>query len=868
MKKIFFVLVLLASFSFAYSQTEVCEAQCQAWKFVWQDDYSFDYLVTMCAKDPGDVGMEMVGFWADMVTQSIGLQTFMEAYICADVATTYIHPQIEACGATCAQDSLFYAPNLYLDDYSVYYSESNRQINVRVRNNGRAYLPASYAEVYAGESGNASIPASMRLLKNASVPGIRPQNVRYLPEGFENAEYAFTVAYTPAADKYNVVRVLVHTDPRYAEMGTRDNKYELVINDLPLPADLRMEEAGFSRHEQETDIFIVHATITNEGELPADAEVRYYFGAPIHGDLAASEAIRVAAGGEAYSEQPITFTPGKSSYITIQVFSEGNVAAERTLYLNPVFFYVYGKVTDEEGRAIPGAAVKVGTFSNTDFPLTTGGQMITMSDDSGNYEFASPFSEERTITVSAQKNGYFANSTTATFVYNGTGTIWLQERRIRADISLTQHPIEVGIDYPARGRYIIETDKGRFTGEYTPGVPIPVRGSNGTIFVSSPLCSFFAGKFSTTYQSGYFENRPEVKCLSPDTNDDYSLLQEKQLLWEKEYSGEEPRAAYFSRRGDHAYVLTADTSTNFCSLYAYDLVGGNQLFAFRSNAPCAQKSMVSPSYDGSQAYFGVPAIGNPRRDGTPARGYILSNTGAVMRSWEFNTNTESLAHSSAAAMAELVQDPSRFYAPGNLTLENCNLVLDDACNGGGAHSSIESLGLSRNRAIGDCGENFCVFTPAYNDTIMLDRHYTNPIGSGNYANPDVFIADYRNGSYFRGGEILWGVEEKVERASISPGGRYVALAYDPYKIEIFSAEGQSLLSSGDHATGMEATERGIFYATHQGNRIKFYRLSTMVEPSSTTTSGGGALHTGFVGQLWQALVDFYNWLVQSLFPSG
>ncbi len=864
MRKLLLALGLLVMSSFAYNQAEVCEAQCQGWKFVWQDDYHFDYVKTMCAKDPVSVGIDMVGFWADIATKSVGLQTYMEAYLCHDVVTTYLQPQITACKATCAADGLSYAPNLYLDDYSAYYSAERDEITVRVRNNGRAYIPGAYAVVYTGESDSASTPKNFRKIWNQSVPGLRPHDVRYLPEGFERDEYSFKVAYTPVAGKYNVVRVvLTPEDPRYLEMGMGDNTHEIVINDLPMPAYLQIESANFTRFEDSTNIFIVGANISNSGEVQADAEVRYYLGSPRADRLAATESIRVPAGGESRSEAVVTFLPGNLTSITVQVLMNGSVVAERTLYPHPAFYYIYGRVTDESGRPIAGAQVREGSFSSSDFPLQSNYQFqMADTDEGGDYMFPGVFTEEGLVTVSARKPGYFGNSTRVRVSFNGSST--MKTQRLRADIVLEQMPIEISTNYPSNGRYIVETDKGRYEGNYTFGVPIPVRGENGTIFISSPNCSFFAGSFNTEYYQGYLGGAPNATCLSPDANDDYSLLQEAALVWEKEYSGEEPRMAVFDKRGDHVYVQTSSTSTSYCNIYGYDLVSGNQLFRFNTSSICNKISMISPAYDGSQAYVGIGAQKTAKKGETHAKGYIIAENGAILQSWDFAEDSGSLQFTSAGAMAELVEGLLYFYAPGNLTLRDCNLVAGRECGAGGKSATIESMALTQNRVLGSCNSTACVFRPAYEGAVVLDRHYTNPISDGNYVNEDVFVADHKGGSYFRGGEALWSTERKTDWVSISPGGSYVVLAYDPYGIGIFSAEGRSLLNSSASATGMEATERGVFYATHQGAKLSVMRLSTMVEPQSTTTSGSGLYRTDFISTLFNALVAFYEWLVGSL----
>ncbi|MCI0503329.1 hypothetical protein L0Y65_01305 [Candidatus Micrarchaeota archaeon] len=871
MKKVLLFIGLLAivsGVSFAYNQTEVCESQCQAWKFVWQDDFAFDYVKTMCAKDPTDVGLEMVGFWADIVEKGLPLQNFMEAYLCYDVVTTYLHPQIDACKATCRADNLSYAPNLYLDDYSVYYDDDEGEILIRIRNNGRAYMPGAFVAVYAGDSANTSKPTNFKMIKNATVGGTRPSSVRYLPEGYETAERTLTVPYTPKPDRYNVVQVVVTPeDIRYLEMGMRDNVYELTINDLPQPARLWIESANFTRFEDTTDTFIVSALVTNEGELPADAEVRYYLGSPHKNDLAASENVRVLAGGEVESEQPVIFQPGSSTYITVQLVSNGTVIMDRTLYPNPIFYYVEGKVMDEEGRAIPGAAVKVGSFTQSDFPLTSGQDIITMADETGHYDFYAPFTKEQAIRIHARKNGYFTNSTPINLEYvddDETFSVWQVKRTIRADIILTQHPLEVGVDYPAPGRYIIETDKGRYTGNYTPGVPVPVRGENGTIFIASKNCSFFSGKFNSTYQDGYLEYRPNVTCLAPDANDDYILLSKEALLWDKQYSGEEPRLAVFDKRGDHVYVLTSDTETNFCNVYGYDLVSGSEQFRFETNSNCIQRSKISPAYDGSQVYIGMNAVRYASSGDKRARGHILAEDGDELYSWDFPEHAETLLYSSAGTMAELVYGVGKFYAPGNLTLKDCNLVHDRPCDSGGKAATIDALGLSGNRVIGSCNSTACIFTPAYDGAVMLDRHYTNPTGSGNYANDDLFIADYKGGAYFHEADEVWGTGRKTDYVSMSPGGSYVVLAYDPYAIEVFSPTGESLMNSTSSCSGIEATERGIFFASHKGAKLSIFRMSTMVEPGSSTTTGGGTLHTDFVSWVWDAIVSFYNALAQAI----
>jgi len=842
----------------AANQTEICKAQCAAYELAWQDHYCYQFVKEMCSKGDAETGLEMADFWASMVESEASYWIFVSAYACVDVIDDCIVPINTACANSCNANNLGYAPDLIVS--RLYYLEEDGVLETTVANRGLAYIEGAYATAYYGYSDSINDSPTMTKIGEWDVPALRPRNVRWSPEDL-NWDYYHNVTYPIKAGKYNVFKVFVHTDPKFTEGSVNNNAMIYVVNDLPRPAELWIDSATATRYGGKTDTFTVDAKITNKGELPADAEVRYYLGSPRLNQLAASETVRVDAGDKAESEQQVVFQPG-STYLTVQLVSEGNVIMERTLYPNPAFFYIEGRVTDEAGRPIPGAIVQVGPFSYSDFPLQSGDAIVTIADEAGHYELPAVFTEEGTVSVYSRKPGYFTNSTNVTLTYESDRAFWDYERTITADLILTQEPVQVSMDYPARAKYIIETDKGRFTGDYAPGGVIPVQGANGTIFMASENCSYFVGKFNTSYQHGYLDYRPNVTCIAPDTNDDYTLLQKPELLWNKSFSGEEPRVVVFDRRGDHVYVLTADTGTNFNNVYGYDLVTGNQQFKFESGANGIQRSVVMPAYDGSQVYLGMLGPRYAKTGENQSKGYLVSESGQILYTWLFPETTETLLDSSAGSMAELVQYRLFFYAPGDIMLKQCNLVKDKPCEGASKSPTIDLLGISKNRAIGSCNSTSCVFRPAYDDVVMLDRHYANPVASGDYANDDVFVADYKGGSYYHNGDKAWGTDKDTVGVSMSPGGSYVVLVYDSHGMEVFAPDGDSLYSSDVMATGAEATERGIFYATHQGNRLSIYRLSTMTEPSSTTTTTGGTLHTGFVDQFFQALVDIYNAFMQ------
>jgi hypothetical protein len=186
------------------------------------------------------------------------------------------------------------------------------------------------------------------------------------------------------------------------------------------------------------------------------------------------------------------------------------------------------------------------------------------------------------------------------------------------------------------------------------------------------------------------------------------------------------------------------------------------------------------------------------------------------------------------------------------------LIPDHTCNPPSGNYMFERFGISKNRALATCNKTLCAFTLGYPDYVSLGANVNNPEAVGNYVNDDIFIGNYDGGKYYKNGQKLWELDGKIQHVSMSPGGRFIAIAYDPYGIDVLDASGQKLVSKKSSATGIEATERGIFYATHSGTNLTLYRLSTMSEPVSSTTTSAGGGSTHFMDQFFQGLVDMFN----------
>jgi len=862
MRTLIFIVLILASTVFAANQTDVCRAQCSAYELVWMDDTCFSYIQELCAKDPTNVGLDMIGFWSDMVLKDVSLQTYMEAFICVDLVEDCVVPVNNACRTYCEGNNRGYAPNPYLDSRSVFYNEKDKKLHITVNNGGLAYIDKVYVLTETGSSDAYGVVPKLAKIDNRTLQGMRPSNVRWSPASLKS-DQTFTLNYQPTADKYNVVRVTISTDPRFVESSTGDNVYELIINDLPEPAYLEIKSANAERVLPSTTMFKIDTVVKNSGELSGDAKLRYFLGAPLKNQLIYERSISVAAGAEAPDEQYYTFESPNETAIYIQLIKDGKVIGERTLFLEPQFLLVRGTVEDDLGNPLEKAWIE--TRHESAFFTGPTINLITGTDAKGDYEFYLYLTEEGSYPISASKQGYFGNSTAINFTYNDSGGYFFDNKKVMyLDFTLTQHPVQINpANYPVDGRYIIETDRGRFADEYIRGAGnIPIKGGNGTLFISSKNCSPYTSDFLTRF-NGSDMAKSDIRCLSPDKDDEYTILDKEVKLWEKSYDGEEPRMAVFDKRGDHVYVLTANNGDNFCNVYAYD-INGNPQYKKAYNSNCIGRSRLVPAYDGSALFIGMNAVKYASAGDTRAQGYRIAGDGAVLDSWLFPEHTESLEFSSATEFLDIVEN-HEFYLTKNRTIETCMLTPGRTCDPPSGRYAVEQLGISKNRALGTCNNTLCVFTLAYPDYIKLEGVWSDNDAASNYANDDLFVFNYEAGKYFANGTKKWSISEKIDDASMSPGGKYLAVAYDPYGIEILNASGKKLTKKlSARASGLEATERGIFFAKNHGNTLEVYRISTMVEPQSSSTTAQSQGNTSFVGQLFQALADAYNGLISWL----
>jgi hypothetical protein len=861
-RPIMVLLAILAFSSFSFSadvnQSGVCYSQCAVYDLVWQDDYCWATFQHFCTMDKTDVALEMVGAWVSYVERGPDFNFLATTYMCVELVDECIGPILDNCRASCAYDNLAYAPNLYV--HSAYYDEDDGYLHVTVRNNGLAYMPAASIAAYGAHSDAYGVNDSdFSLILNTSIPALRPHDVHYSPTSYID-EQKFIFDWQPEDGEYNVARMVITADPDYAERSSRDNTFDLVINDLPSPADVRLGALSAERQAPQTDSFIITAPLENLGEQSADVTVEFYVGKPIPANLVASEGATLS-GGESEDVLALVVFPSPSSiYSTVRVVSGGKVVAESRIYPGPQFLKISGIVVDEEGNPVSGASI--GDSKGSGFPLVSGTARYTTSDSRGKFEFPL-YSREGTINLYASANGYFSNQTSVRFVYDAGDDFIVDElQSVYVTIVLTQHPLEIVVDYPERGRFIIETDKGRYTGEYIPTVGIPVRGNNGTLAVFSSLCSPFITEFNTSFQ-GTSVQAPGIYCLDPDEDDDYQPTDSKSLVFEKEYPSEIAEMGFFDKRGDHAYVVTINKDDSLCNLYSYSLPGGEQLYRKALNTHCLQSSAFIPSYDGSMLYVGLGVAKTVKTGLNHSVGYILDEQGNALSSWDYPDMTYNLEHSSATEFLDILE-----FMPGSVyreaPVEECMLIEALLCNASPTRYSIDDFGISKNRALGTCNSSSCVFTLGDTDYVQIPKVPAGGMVVGNYVNDDLFSASSKGGSYLQGGTALWSVTDRISDISMSPGGGYVLVSTEPYGMKLFQSDGTDVTPSDvakDSARGFGATERGIFYFSTKNSKGTVYRMTTMAEPESGTSSSDSGGFFNFIGLLFQYLLDMFNAMI-------
>ena len=867
MKIIYLIALLLLLQVPAYAadapanQDEVCYSQCAAYRLVWMDDYCWATFQHFCSMDKKDVGVQMVGAWASLAGAGADFGILINAYMCVELVDDCLKPILAECRASCREDSLSYAPNLYVR--SAHYSEKDGYLHVRINNGGRAYMPSSTVEIYQAHLDHRNpSDSSFSLLTSTVVPDLRPPYVRYLAMDISN-EQLLKINWKPQNGKYSIARIVIKPDPLYAEMSTRDNTYDYAVDSLPTPAYIVPGVPYFDRQEPSTSDFMIYVPIENRGETEIYLDVDFYIGRPQDGNHVATQSIHLAGEEEKLVEQLIRFSNPIPNYATVVISSGDDLKIEISRHAFPQFLRVKGRITDEAGNPIGDVRVSNSASQSPDFPRPSGFPFTARTDSRGNYELPL-ISDEGRITISAAKVGYYPNQTQIHFEYPAEADYSFSEEVAYVDLVLLQHPMEMSIGYPTQGRYIIETDRERFTGKFVPMVAIPVRGSNGTFAVFSPLCSPMISDFSTPFPQGQLPAQ-NITCLTPDNNDDYTVLSAQELVFEKEYPDEIPQRAFFDKRGDHVYVITINKGNSLCNLYSYSLPGGQQIYRNELNSLCLQTSTFIPAYDGSKLYAGIGVHSGVKVGTNKSMGYIFSENGQVLSSWEYDRHTTNLEPTTATEFLDLLSHPGYLYRGEKV--ENCMLSEGQPCREGGTGYHMKSVGIAGHRGVTGCNSSYCVVTLGHTDYVELPNYVVNSMVRGNYLNQDLFQGSYKGGHYLHDGQISWETDKEMEYVSMSPGGSYVLIGFDPYKVSVFdSATGNEHIIDGAHKTGargLEATERGLFYATTKGGKMSIYRLSTLSEPQSGTSAGGGTeSFFWFVSALFQTLVDAFNAAVE------
>ncbi|MEM3364747.1 MAG: carboxypeptidase-like regulatory domain-containing protein [Candidatus Micrarchaeia archaeon] len=881
--KILVVLCVLLSSYYAAataSQYDICVSQCAAYTLAWRQNPAYVFITKWCSYGTKDMFLDIVNAWASYVTRGPDFMTVMKSLQCAHDINAYIVPIIKRCEEECALDDKSFAPDLVVASDTVKYIEKDKRLYVRVINAGFAYIDSADVYIYAGYDDKVNLDPPMRLIHTEKLTCITPYNPAYVP--YPNCWYekSFSIPWEHQKDMFNVVKVVVEpSDSNIVEAGDEHssyNSYKLIVDDLPLPPDAFFDgPIIYRRIEPYTNKFEIKVNVTNRGELPGNYYISYYLG-----DMRYSfNDFTISANETIPFSTEVLCLDAYPDYVRIEITdADNNLIDYKTVYLNPQFLIVEGKVTDELGNPIPNASVYI---DNGKTPVTT------RADGSYTFRHLRPFTMEGKYTLTAHKTGYLDSSTAIQFNYNRSDITHAHYIYKYVDFVLVEKPKDIYVGYPSKGWYNILTDKGQYRGVYgningtneesAKGIiSAPIKGTRGTIVITSQNCTALIRNF-TTSESAFDIRLPpqEIKCLRPDTIDDYVLLNKSNLLWSKTYQNEVPHIIKFSKNGKYAYVLTVDKTDLFCKIYAYDLSNGNEIYSYRTNSICLgkQASTLIPAYDGSKLYAGIAARKSAKRGDTTPKGYLFDQNGNVIEMWEWPEYAESLTDSSATELLDVIASSGRFYAPGYGYIDGCMLSAYDDCKGGTHNTTIRKLGVSRNRVAGECNNLFCVYT-LNSPTYHLLQHmghkdnegilYNDEIVLGDYVDSDDFVAwKYNTITYYENWKMRHYANKDLTYVSVSPGGRYVMELHEPMGIKIYDRSYPLVEASSFSQVmplGMEATETGMYYGEYKKGKLDVYTLSTIVESQSSTITGGSGQKTGFIEQVLDFFKGIFNYL--------
>ncbi|MEM3706786.1 MAG: carboxypeptidase-like regulatory domain-containing protein [Candidatus Bilamarchaeaceae archaeon] len=886
LKTLLLMIVFLGSFyaENAVNQTEVCVSQCAAYTLAWRQNPAYVFITKWCSYGTKDMFLDIINAWASYVTRGPDFMTVMKSLQCAHDINAYIVPIIKSCKEECARDDKAFAPDLVVASDTVKYIEKEKRLYVRVINAGFAYIDSADVYIYAGYDDRINLdPPNMKLIHTEKLKCITPYNPAYVP--YPNCWYekSFSIPWEHEKDMFNVVKVVVQpSDPNVVEADDNDeyssyNTYKLIVNDLPLPPDVFFDGSTVvKRIEPHTNRFEIKVNVTNRGELPGNYYINYYLGNQkySYNDFAinANETITFSTEVHCLDAYP--------DYVRIEITDvDNNLIDYVVVYVNPQFLIVEGKVVDEVGNPIPNASVYI---DNGKTPV------LTRADGSYTFRHLRPFTTEGKYKLTAHKNGYVDNSTTINFVYNNSDITYAHDIYYYVDFVLVEKPKNIYVGYPSSGWYNILTDKGQYRGEYgkingtseetaKEVISAPIKGTNGIIVITSSNCTALIKNFTISENAFDIKIPPhEIKCLQPDSVDDYTPLSQPNLLWSKTYQNEIPHVVKFSKNGKYAYVLTVDSTDLFCKIYAYDLSNGNQLYAYKTNSMCLgkQASTLIPAYDGSRLYAGIAARKNAKRGDTTPKGYLFDQNGNVIEIWEWPEYAESLTDSSATPLLDIITSSGKFYAPGYGYIDECLLSSENDCNGETHNTIIRRLDVSRNRVIGECNTFSCIYTlnsPAHQILRYIGQRdndgiqYNDEIVLGSYADENKFVAwKYNKILFYENGRLRGYLQKDLNGVSLSPGSKYIVEWRDPMGIEMYQVVNYTKIDINKTSQlmpiGMEATETGIYVAEYKSGKLNFYALSSIVESQSSTISGGSGQKTGFIEQVLNFFKGVFNYL--------
>ncbi|NMC35480.1 carboxypeptidase regulatory-like domain-containing protein [Candidatus Beckwithbacteria bacterium] len=892
---LFFSLFVFPKKTYAYPQSEkVCYAQCATYKFVWQGSYCWDLFQQNCSVGKFGSIRKAISLMKDVYDaakkgdiSSFSVDTVFNAwFVCKPLIENCIVPQLQDCHNVCAQDELYYAPDISVGSpygnfvyHGVVYNDRDHTLTFKVVNNGKAYAADIEAEASWGHTRNrdGQVSGGGQLFKE-TIPeliyfGARngppktagdivgdflieesnfSKYLQFLKSDADNYNVPFlwlkTIPFTPPEGE--LTKVIFNVDPSQMipEYYETNNTFILTIDKLPTPPSFQIDNFTQRLEQNTLNNFLIDFNIKNTGEENGAVTVKI-FENKYNGNFdqtAIWQSTQTVQGLNQFNFNtfiaPDVSTDnaycGKTKNYELVAFDNGQKVSSHEFSLPLYSGSVRGNVKDLFGKAVAGATVTAST-----------GQSTTTSKNTGSF-YLQGINQLGKVTITVTHPDFSQTETKELEFKMGDGLNPCDEGNLtlnQVDFTLKDQDVLFTITIKDRSGNLVNAHVMASNQDWRFDSDVPGTG---------PLPGMQPGEyFFTITAPGYKTIGQTVNAVPNNQNLEFvieplngrltdggiNIFSEPQLLWQLD-RGEEIFSQMAATKDGKMVILYTTKNQNLSgSVYFLDSLTGNQIRVVRNTIATGGQShaCLDTSYDGNTTalFSHIGTFGTTKNSRNFLK--LFDSSGHEFVSQEIND---------VGSAGECDVSPDGFYIYP-FRLMNKGMYTYTRFDIEGIKNSKAPMsypGLlhftTSNNVIVDCpkGGGECLQT--FNDTVITNLGNVNGnvrVIDSSQDTSSIAIITSDKAYLFRNANKTW-EKDVVTKGhpldiSVSPGGKYAI--YSTYvkdqnhrTIRIFTDNNldktPATLPSNreEDALFVHANDKGLFFATQEEKTIKYYQV--------------------------------------------